>query len=162
VKYLRFIIGTNGVRMDPEKVACVLDWQTSGNVTDIQCFLGFANFYRRFIRDYSKVVSPLTSLMKKEGGKYVLFLWGPAQQKAFEDLKKAFTTALILHHFDYDHEIVVETDASDYLSASILSQYDDEGTLHPVAFSSKKHSPTECNYQIYDKELLAIVRAFKE
>ena len=69
VKYLGFIIGTNGVRMDPEKVSCVLDWQTPGNVTDIQCLLGFANFYRRFIRDYSKVVSPLTSLTKKEGGK---------------------------------------------------------------------------------------------
>jgi len=162
VKYLGFIIGTNGVRMDPEKVSCILDWQTPGNVTDIQCFLGFANFYRRYIRDYSKVVSPLTSLMKKEGGKYVPFLWGLAQQKAFEDLKKAFTTALILRHFDYNCEIVVETDASDYVSAGILSQYDDEGTLHPVAFYSTKHSPTECNYEIYDKELLAIVRAFEE
>jgi len=162
VKYLGFIIGTNGVRMDPEKVSCILDWQTPGNVTDIQCFLGFANFYRRYIRDYSKVVSPLTSLMKKEGGKYVPFLWGLAQQKAFEDLKKAFTTALILRHFDYNCEIVVETDASDYVSAGILSQYDDEGTLHPVAFYFTKHSPTECNYEIYDKELLAIVHAFEE
>jgi len=112
--------------MDPEKVSCVLDWQTPGNVTDIQCFLGFANFYRRFIRDYPKVVSPLTSLTKKEGGKYVPFIWGPAQQKAFEDLKKAFTMAPILRHFDYDCEIVVETDASDYVLAGILSQYDDE------------------------------------
>jgi len=162
VKYLGFIIGTNGIRMDPEKVSCVLDWQTPGNVTDKQCFLGFANFYRRFIRDYSKAVSPLTSLMKKEGGKYVPFIWGPAQQKAFEDLKKAFTTAPILRHFDYDCEIIVETDTLDYVSAGILSQYDDEGTLHPVAFYSKKHSPAECNYEIYDKELLAIVHAFEE
>jgi len=162
VKYLGFIIGTNGIRMDPEKVSCVLDWQTPGNVTDIQCFLGFAIFYRRFIRDYSKVVSPLTSLTKKEGGKYVPFIWGPAQQKAFEDLKKAFTTAPILRHFDYDREIVVETDASDHVSAGILSQYDDEGTLHQVAFYSKKHSPAKCNYEIYDNELLAIVRAFEE
>jgi len=148
--------------MDLEKVSCVLDWQTPGNVTDIQCFLGFANFYRRFIRDYSKVVSPLTSLTKKEGGKYVPFIWGPAQQKAFEDPKKAFTTALILCHFDYEREIVVETNASDYVSAGILSQYDDEGTLHLVAFYSKKHSAAECNYKIYDKELLSIVRAFEE
>jgi hypothetical protein len=162
VKYLGFIVGTKGVRMDPDKVSCVRDWQTPGNVTDVQCFLGFANFYRRFIRDYSKVVSPLTSLTKKEGGKYVPFVWGPAQQKAFEDLKKAFTTAPILRHFDYDREIVVETDASDYVSAGVLSQYDDEGILHPVAFYSKKHSPAECNYEIYDKELLAIVRAFEE
>jgi len=162
VKYLGFIITTNGVRMDPEKVSCILDWQTPRNVTDIQYFLGFANLYRRFIQDYFKVVSPLTSLMKKEGGKYVSFVWGPAQQAAFDDLKMAFTTAPILRHFDDDREIVVETDASDYVSAGVLSQYDDEGTLHPVAFYSKKHSPAECNYEIYDKELLAIVRAFEE
>jgi len=148
--------------MEPEKVSCVLDWQTSGNVTDIQCFLGFANFYQRFIRDYSKVVSPLTSLMKKEGGKYIPFMWGSAQQKAFEDLKKAFTMALILRHFNYNLEIVVESNASDYVSAGIRSQYHDEETLHPVAFYSKKHSPAKCNYEIYDKELLAIVRVFKE
>ena len=162
VKYLGFIITTNGVRMDPEKVSCVLDWQTPRNVTDIQCFLRFANFYRRFIRDYSKVVSPLTSMMKKEGGKYGPFVWGPAQQVAFDGLKTSFTTAPILHHFDYDCEIVVETDASDYVSASVLFQYNDEGILHPVAFYSKKHSPAKCNYKIYDKELLAIVRAFEE
>jgi len=162
VKYLGFNIGTNGVRMDPEKVSCILNWQTPGNVTDIQYFLGFANFYWRFIRDYSMVVSPLTSLTKKEGGKYVPFIWGPPQQKAFEDLKKEFTMAPILRHFDYDRKILVETEASDYVSAGILSQYDDEGTLHLVAFYSKKHSPAECNYEIYDKELLALVRTFEE
>jgi hypothetical protein len=162
VKYLGFIITTNSVRMDPEKVSCVLDWQTPRNVTDVQCFLGFANFYRRFIRDYSRVVSPLTRLMKKEDGKYVPFVWGPTQQTAFDGLKTAFTTAPVLPHFDYDREIVVETDASDYVSAGVLSQYDDEGTLHPVAFYSKKHSPAECNYEIYDKELLIIVRAFED
>jgi hypothetical protein len=70
--------------------------------------------------------------------------------------------ALILHHFDHDWEVIVETDASDYVSASILSQYNDEGLLHPVAFFSKKHSLAECNYEIYDKELMAIIRAFEE
>jgi hypothetical protein len=56
----------------------------------------------------------------------------------------------------------VETDASDYVSTGVLSQYDDQGILHPVAFFSKKYSPAECNYEIYDKELMAIVRTFKE
>ena len=79
-----------------------------------------------------------------------------------DDLKTAFTTAPILRHFDYDRELVVETDALDYVLAGVLSQYDNEGTLHPVAFYSKKHSQAECNYEIYDKELLAIVRAFEE
>ena len=89
-------------------------------------------------------------------------MWGPEQQAAFNLLKKAFTSASILHHFDYNREIIVETDALDYISASILSQYDDEGILHPVAFYSKKYSPAKCNYEIYDKELLAIVQAFEE
>jgi hypothetical protein len=137
VKYLGFIIGTDGIRMDPDKVSCVLDWKEPKSVKDVQCFLGFANFYRRFIRDYSKVVAPLTGMTKKEGGKYVPFVWGPAQQAAFDLLKVAFTSAPILRHFDDDREIVVETDASDFVSAGILSQYDDEGILHPVAFYSK-------------------------
>jgi hypothetical protein len=82
--------------------------------------------------------------------------------QSFETLKQAFTTAPILRHFDYDREIIVETDTSDYISAGVLSQYDDGGILHPVAFFSKKHTPTECNYEIYDKALMAIVRAFEE
>jgi hypothetical protein len=90
------------------------------------------------------------------------FIWSDEYSKSFETLKQAFTTAPILRHFDYDREIIVETDASDYVSASVLSQYDDEGILHPVAFFSKKHTPAECNYEIYDKELMAIVRAFEE
>jgi len=100
-KYLGFIIGTDGIGMDPMKISCILEWQTPKNVTDIQCFLGFANFYRRFFKNYSKVVTPLTSLTKKEGGKYIPFLWGSDQQAAFDQLKNAFTPAPILRHFDY-------------------------------------------------------------
>jgi len=162
VKYLGFIITTNGIRMDPEKVSCVLGWETRRTVTDVQCFLGFANFYKRFIKDYSKVVTPLTKMTKKEGGKYVPFVWGPEQQAAFDLLKKAFMSAPMLRHNDYDRDIIVETDASDYVSAGILLQHDDDGVLNPVAFYSKKHSRAECNYEIYDKELMAIVRTFKE
>src|SRR6266705_5957636 len=86
----------------------------------------------------------------------------PAFTATLDALKKAFTTAPVLRHFDHDHLIIVETDASDFVSAGVLSQYDDEGVLHPVAFFSKKHCPAECNYEIYDKELLAIVRSFEE
>jgi len=148
--------------MDPEKVSCLLGWETPKNVTDVRCFLGFANFYRWFIKDYSKVVMPLTRMMKKEEGKYIPFVWGPEQQADFDLLKKAFTSVPILRHFDYDREIIIKTDASDYVLAGILSQYDDEGVLHPGAFYTKKQSPAECNYEIYYKELMAIVLAFEE
>jgi hypothetical protein len=124
----------------------------------MESFLGFANFYRRFIKGYSNIVTPMTHLTRKN----THFLWSDEYSQSFETLKQAFTTAPILRHFDYDHEIIVETDASNYISAGILSQYDDEGLLHPIDFFSKKHTPAECNYDIYDKELMAIVRAFEE
>ena len=84
------------------------------------------------------------------------------QQKAFDTLKEAFTTAPVLRHFDENRPIVVETDSSNLVSAGVLSQYDDDGYLHPVAFYSKTHSPAEWNYEIYNKKLLAIILAFKE
>jgi hypothetical protein len=75
---------------------------------------------------------------------------------------QAFTTAPILRHFDHSKEVVIETDASDSLLAGVLSQREDEGVLHPVAYYSKKHSPAECNYDIYDTELMAIIKALEE
>ena len=87
---------------------------------------------------------------------------GEAQQKAFEELKMAFTTALVLAHFDFDKDIVLETDALDYVTVGVLSQYGEDGLLHPVAFFLKKNNPAECNYEIYDKELMAVVWAFEE
>lgn len=157
-KYLGMVISPDGVSMDQKKVATVQDWETPQNVKDVQCFLGFASFYRRFIYGYSKVVSPLTALTRKN----IKFQWTPSADHAFNKLKEAFVSAPILRHFDPDRKIIVETDASDYVSAAVLSQHDDDGILHPVAFFSGKHSPAECNYEIYDKELLAIIRAFEE
>jgi len=74
----------------------------------------------------------------------------------------AFTTAAALRHFDHEREVSIETDASDYVSAGVLSQRADEGVLHPVAYYSTKHSPAECNYDIYDKELMAMIMALEK
>jgi hypothetical protein len=144
--------------MDPAKVKTITEWGPCTNLHDARAFLGFANFYRRFIKDYSKLVAPIVNLTRKD----VPFTWSPACQSAMDLLKTAFTTAPVLAHFNPDREILVETDAFDFVSAGILSQYDDEGHLHPVAFFSKKHSPAECNYEIYDKKLMAIIRCFEE
>jgi hypothetical protein len=84
------------------------------------------------------------------------------QQMAFNTLKAAFTSVPILAHFDLDWDIIVETDTSDYVSTSMLSQYNDDNILYPMAYFSKKHSPTEYNYEIYNKELMAIVQACEE
>jgi len=74
----------------------------------------------------------------------------------------AFTTAPALQHFDHEREVIIETDASNYVSAGVLSQRDDKGVLHPVEYYSEKYSPAECNYDIYDKELMAIIKALEE
>jgi hypothetical protein len=127
-------------------------------VKDVQSFWGFANFYQCFVKGYSNIIAPITRLTRKN----TRFVWTEECSRSFESLKQVFTTAPVLWHFNYDREIIVETDASDYVSAGVLSQYDDDGILHPVAFFSKKHSPAEYNYEIYDKELMVIVRAFEE
>ena len=101
---------------------------------------------------------PLVALTKKGAP----FAWTPACQTGFDTLKRAFVDAPILKPFDWTRDVILETDASDYVSAGVMSQYDDDGILHPVAFFSKKHSVTECNYEIYDKELLAIICCFEE
>ena len=133
--------------MDPEKIRTVRDWKTPERLFDVRSFLGFANFYRRFIRGYSDIIRPLTELTRKD----MKWKWDPEQQAAFTQLKEAFTSTPILRRFDFDRNVIVETDSSDYVSAGVLSQYDDDGVLHLVAYFSKKHSPAECNYEIYDK-----------
>ena len=100
----------------------------------------------------------MIKLMKKE----VKFAWNAECEASFQQLKHKFISAPILIHFDAEKEIIVKTDASGYVSAGIMSQYDNNSVLHPVAYFSKKHSPAECNYEIYDKELIAIIRCFEE
>jgi hypothetical protein len=141
VKYLGLIVGINGIRMDSAKVEAFENWEAPEKLKEVLAFLGFANFYQRFIRNYSRIVQPLTKLTKK----LVPFHWGPDQRRAFSELKVAFTTAPVAVHFDFEKEIVLETDASSYVSAGVLSQYDDQGIIYPVAFFSKKHSPAKEN-----------------
>jgi hypothetical protein len=156
VKYLGLILTTEGLEMDPKKFAGVLEWQVPRTVKDVQSFLGFCNFYRRFIKGFSYIAKPLTELTKKDGNgkdqrhQFPLPHDGSAI-RSFNKLKQAFSTAGVLAHFD-----------ADFVTAAVLSQRDADGVLRPVAFLSHKMSPAECNYEIYDKELLAIVKAFEE
>jgi hypothetical protein len=157
-KFLGLIITTDGIKIDPEKVKTIVEWAVPHNPTDVRAFNGFCNFYRRFIRKYSRIIRPLIELTKKDA----IFEWTQKCQEAFDLLKKRIVEAPILCHFDSAREAYIECDASDYVTAGVLSQKDDNGVLHPVAFFSKKMTPAECNYEIYDKELLAIIRCFEE
>ena len=143
--------------MSPEKVKAISDWPEPRKVKDIQSFLGFANFYRRFIHNYSDIVVPLTRLTRKDAP----WNFSEACRSAFNLLKKAFTSAPILTHWVPDTPLTVETDASDYAIAGILSLTGDDNQLRPVAYYSRTLTTPELNYDTHDKELLAIFEAFK-
>jgi hypothetical protein len=158
VKFLGFIVNTEGIAMDPAKIQEVLDWGTPTNVKEVQSFLGFTNYCRRFIRDYASITRPLTAITKK----LVEFVWGPQCQEAMNKLKIMFTSRPVLMAFDPKKQIRVETDASDFALGAVLSQENKDGKHQPVAYHSRKFKPEELNYDIHDKELLAIVDSFKE
>jgi transposase InsO family protein/predicted aspartyl protease len=157
-KYLGFIIvAGEGIQMDPEKVKAIQEWEAPKTATAVRSFLGFANFYRTFIKNYSDLTLTLTHLTHKE----TPFIWDDDCQRAFDTLKKMFTSAPLLVRFDYDRETVIETDSSGWCIGGTLMQLNDDGVFQPCAFFSKKNSPAECNYEIYDKEMLAIVRSLE-
>ena len=151
--FLGVIVSTDGISMDPAKCQKVLDWPEPTSVKTLQGFLGFANFYQKFIKNYSKTIVNITSLLRKD----VPFTFTKQASLEFEALKKAFTSAPILAHFSELARTWIETDASDYAVAGVISQYSSSNRLHPVAFESRKLQSSELNYEIHDKELLAIV-----
>lgn len=157
-EFLGFIITPGHIGMDDKKLDAIRDWPEPKNVKEVQSFLGFANFYRKFIMNYAKVSEPLTRLTRKEHG----FQWVEAQQIAFDSLKRMFCEAPVLGIYNPEISITLETDASDYAIGACISQPDEQGRLHPIAFYSRKMTPPELNYDVHDKELLAIVTAFKE
>ncbi|KAL1274090.1 hypothetical protein QQF64_026904 [Cirrhinus molitorella] len=146
--------------MDERKVEAVLKWPQPLTLKELQRFLGFANFYRRFIRNFSTVAAPLTSLTKQRSNRLV---WTPEARRAFEDLKRRFTTAPILHHPDPNQPFIVEVDASSTGVGAILSQrHGTPAKLYPCAFFSRKLSTAERNYDVGNRELLAMKLALEE
>lgn len=163
LEFLGFIISDQGVSMDPRRVADIVSWEVPQTYRDIQVFLGFCNFYRRFIRNYSQIALPLTSLLKgsvdgKKPGKVNLNL---VERIAFRRLIAAFQSAPLLRHFDPLKPIRIETDASNGAMAGILSQPDELGAWHLVAIWSRKFSGAETRWGTPDQELYAIVYSFK-
>lgn len=156
-KYLGFIVSTTGLKVDPEKTAVIHKWKYPTSVKGIQSFLGFCNFYRRFIRDYGKIAAPLNHLTRKG----VPWNFDASCQLAFETLRDALVDAPVLQHYNPDLPCMLETDASDGVIAAILSQKHKDDWL-PVAFFSKSLNSAEQNYTIHDKEMLAIVQSFHE
>ena len=156
LEFLGHTVGVNGVKISEEKIRTIKEWAIPRNVKDIQSFLGFTNFNRSFIKNYSHIATPLTRLTKKE----VSWRWGESQQQAFEALKQACIEEPVLKMFVAGCPSRLETDASDLAMGATWLQLHD-GKWHPVAYYSRKFSGPEERYDVHDKELLAIVDSLK-
>ncbi|KAL0156943.1 hypothetical protein M9458_048189, partial [Cirrhinus mrigala] len=160
VSFLGYVISSEGVAMDKKKVNAVLNWPRPATLKELQRFLGFANFYRRLIRHFSTVAAPLTAMIKR--GTTRLSWTQPALQ-AFNDLRRRFSSAPILHHPDPDKPFIVEVDASSTGVGAVLSQRQgDPPKMYPCAYFSHKLNPAERNYDVGNRELLAIKLALEE
>jgi hypothetical protein len=154
--------------MDPSRIETIKEWENHPpkSYRDLQVLLGFCNFYRRFIRNYSAIARPLTALLKgsvngRKSGDFSK-AWGSLQHQAFLNLLGTFQTAPLLRHYNPDLPIRLETDASDVALGGVLSQLqEDTNKWHPIAFFSKQFKGAELNYSTPDKELMAIVECFR-
>ena len=144
--------------MDPVKLGGLADWPIPKTVKDVQSFLRFGNYYRQFIAGYGGLTRPLNDLLKETN----IFEWTDKRQTTFETLKWRFQEQPVLQLPDRQKPFLVETDTSKYASGGILRQQDSNGNWHPCAYLAKSFSETERNYEIYDRELLAIIRALTE
>ena len=150
---LGVVIGKGQVQMEEEKIKIVKEWKISNKVKEIESFLDFANFYRRFIKNFSYIAKPLNKIKGKKE-----WMWTEEHQQAFEELKKKITSQPVLFLPKREGKFRVETNALGHAIGGVLSQEQEE-KWKPIVFLSRTMQPVEGNYEIYDKELLAIVEA---
>ena len=155
VEFLGYVLGPEGVKIDLGKVQTIQTWPKPHYLKDIQVFFGFANFYRRFIGNYSDLTLSLTYMTYKNTN----WNWNIKCDSVFRSLKATFTTTLVLAHWNPELLLVLETDISDHTVATILFTHIKED-LHPIVFYSRTLNATKLNYDVYNKKLLAIYEVF--
>ena len=163
MKYLNLIIIIDEIKMNSKKINIIFNWKFLKCIKNVQIFLDFANFYKKFIKRYFKFATSLSKLIKINEKEFVFF-WSSIdfEKKVFRTLKLVFITIFILQHFNLDNKIWIKTNVSNYVVATILSQRNLDNEFHFVIFISKKMSSIECNYEIYDKKLLIIIKVFEK
>src|SRR5271170_5838600 len=152
LEYLRLVVEEGKISTNPIKVKGFAEWPVPTNVKEVCSFLGFGNFYWKFIGKFSTSAEPLNNLLKKNA----IFQWTQQCQESFNELKRQLTSSPVLMMPDQSRPFQIESDASKYASGAVLTQLDSNGDRHPVAFLSKTFNEMERNYEIYDRELLAI------
>ncbi|KAF8737683.1 hypothetical protein RHS02_06087, partial [Rhizoctonia solani] len=157
VEYLGIVVLDKGFSLDKLKIQAVQEWPTPTKVKEVQSFLGFANFLRWFVANFSHMARPLHNLVKKD----TPWKWDTREQEAFQGLKDAITNAPVLCHANPTKPYFLKTDASGAALGSILSQRQEDGRLHPLGFLSESFKGAKQNYDTHDKELLAIICSFE-
>jgi hypothetical protein len=157
VDFLGYVISPDGISMDSNKVKAITDWPAPTTQRQVQSFLGFCNFYRDFIPYYSHVAMPLIALTHHAS----TWQWNETENDAFLALKLAFTKGNILRHYDPSLPTFIEADASDHAIGLVISQYTNN-VLRPVAFHAYKFSKEQLHWDVYNKELFAIIEAFRK
>ena len=155
IELLGFVVTTNGIKPSPAKIKSVVEWPIPSSILDVQSFLGFANFLRRFVPRYSQVAKPLNNLVTAG-----TFSWPSECQSVFQEIKDTLASAPVLVHANHELPFVIECDASDFALGSVLLQ-EINGRLHPVAYHSRSFTPTEQKQDTFYKEMLAILDSFK-
>ena len=174
VKYVGHVVSSKGIEADPEKCEKVRNWPTPKTPEEVRQFLGFAGYYRRFVRNFSKVAKPLTDLMptpvkgrKKKGkrtpvkGQAVKWIWGQEQESAFQKLKDCLTSPPVLGFPDYSQPFELHTDASGSGCGAVLYQIQD-GQRRVLSYASRGLSKSERNYPAHKLEFLALKWAITE
>ena len=143
--------------MNFKKMKVIVNWQSSINFKKIQKLISFCNFYWHFIKEFFKIVRLMLKFIQKN----TIFQWFETCQKIFEQLKDAIIFASVFRHFDRFWKFILEIDSFDYVNGKVLFQYDDEDVLHSMTFYNKNIILTKCNYEIYDKKLLIIIKCLE-
>jgi RNase H-like domain found in reverse transcriptase len=158
IEYLGLVVEEGKLAMDPAKLKGILDWPAPKTVKEVRSFIGFENFYRRFVKGFSHLAHPLHDLLKKDKK----FVWSEECQESFDQLKKRFTEEPVLMMPDHSKPFQIQVDSLLFATGGILTQIDTNGDRHPCAYLSKSLMKEQRNYDTGDRELLAIVQALKE
>lgn len=157
-EFLGHVITSSGVKPNPEKIEKIVSWPLPKNQKEIKQFLGLAGYYRRFIKDFSKITRPMTKYLKKD---QPINLQDESYIHAFETLKQIISTDQVLSYPQFDKPFILTTDASDYAVGAVLSQIQDK-VDKPIAFASRTLNDVETRYATIEKEALAIVWAINK
>jgi len=158
VEFLGHWVGHKGMRVMEDKIAAVRDWPTPTNISELRAFLGLAGYYRRFVKDFSRIALPLTELTRNVTHQKLGDKWGAKEQTAFEQLQRALQHTPLLTLPDSKKEFIVHCDASGHSVGAVLQQEQGNG-LQPIAYLSKKMDGAQTRYPVHEQELLAIITA---